>query len=524
MSEEASPGASAIRAEAAGIARLAAPALALAVALRLALSCAQPWGYFQYDTHDYLLTVERWHADGELKIHKKRAPLYPLALLVSSGIPVPTLVLVPAVQHLIGVGAVFAAGWLAALWFGGRRWIVLGASIPIAVNPILLWYETAVMAESVFVALMVFTALAGTLYYRAPGRWTLIAFLTTIGLTALARPEGKIFLLAAACLPWLVGGLGRSVRLVHGAVALMGACLLWPLAKTSQTGVMPLGGVIHLLPDHARSGEGLGEALRPLRDDVRNRYPGVGRLATSIRKSISAATEDYLRAHPELGRRPSEAEVNALCRDLVREIYRSEWWRLPGVVTEKFLLSFDVEASPSWTPYWLFEEQQESLLRNPERLAQLAPRLFGRAVDSDEDVSAFVREKYHPERLGWLNGWMGFWQRFVLWRPAVSSPHAFPSPLTMAWPYWLLALGMLCCVGRRDPMRPWHCVWVAGLGALWFGIFLTAGIEARFRLAWEPWIPIYSVALIAAALSPLGHRHDRSAEDPRHAARNHSQT
>lgn len=505
------------------IARLAAPALAIAVALRLALSCAQPAAYFQYDTHDYLLTADLWFSEGEFKIHKKRTPLYPLFLLGATAIPVPAAVLVPALQHLLGVGAVLAAAYLAASWFGNRRWVILGASLPLAVNPLVLWYEHALLAESIFVALVLFAGLAGTRYARAPGRWTLAFFLFAAAMAAIARPEGKVVLMAAAVAPWIGGGLRRQTRLAHAGIALATACLFWPLAKTSQTGVLPLTGVLHLMPDEPRSGDGLGQVLIPLRDETRKNFPGVSRQHSALRKAISKATEEYLRTHPELGRRASEAELNALCRSLAREIYVANWWRLPGLAFEKFCLSFDIEPAPCWTPYWLLKEQGDSLLRNPERLGRLAPRLFGERLDSPDAVADFLQSAYHPARLGWANAWMGVWEKVILWRPARSTPDAVPGPLTVAWPYWSLALGMLCCAIRRNALRPWHRLWATTFGTLWFGIFLTAGIEARFRIAWEPWLPIYFVALCVAASSWFGQRHPPSAKDPAHAARNHSQ-
>lgn len=505
------------------ITRLAAPTLAIAVALRLALSCAQPAAYFQYDTHDYLLTADLWFSEGEIKIHKKRTPLYPLFLLGATAIPVPAAVLVPVLQHLLGVGAVLAAAHLAALWFGEKRWVILGASLPFAVNPITLWYEHALLAESIFVALALFAGLAGTRYARAPGRWTLAFFLFAAAMAAIARPEGKVILMAAAVAPWIAGGQRRGNRVVHAGIALATACLFWPLAKTSQTGALPLTGVLHLMPDEPRSGDGLGQVLMPLRDETRQSYPGVSRRHPALRKRISSAAEEHLRTHPELGRRASEAEINALCRSLAQEIYAASWWRLPGLAFEKFCLSFDVEPAPCWTPYWLLKEQRDSLLRNPERLGRLAPRLYGKRLDSPDAVADFLQSAQHPDRMGWANAWMGTWERLILWRPARSTPDAVPGPLTVAWPYWFLALGMLCCATRHDARRPWHRLWVVTLGALWFGIFLAAGIEARFRVAWEPWIPIYSVALVAALLSLLGQRHPPSAKDPAHAARNQSQ-
>ena len=169
------------------------PALLLGAIARAALTIHFPYGYFQGDTPDFLVTAERLVRHHTLVIHGKKAFLAPICFAVPFVLHVPALIVIPIVQHLAGLAATLLAGGLVRCWFRLWRWFIVPVTTLYTLNPALLWYEHALLAECHYLFCVTALALAGTLLVRRPTLRRFIWLIAALFFTAGSRPEGKLF-------------------------------------------------------------------------------------------------------------------------------------------------------------------------------------------------------------------------------------------------------------------------------------------------------------------------------------------
>src|SRR5580658_1246952 len=124
-----------------------APALLLGVILRLFMEIRMPYGYVQFDTGDFLVTPFRLLARHQYYIDSKKAFFTPTFFSIPFLLHIPALLFIPIVQHLLGLLEVVIAGALIRAWLPLWRWIIIPATILIAVSPWQLWYEHTLMGE-----------------------------------------------------------------------------------------------------------------------------------------------------------------------------------------------------------------------------------------------------------------------------------------------------------------------------------------------------------------------------------------
>ena len=139
------------------------PALILGAIARAMLNFHFPYGYFQADSPDFLVTAERLIKHHTLVIHGKKAFLAPILFTIPFLLHIPALIVIPIFQHLAGLAATVAAGALVRCWFRLWRWFIIPITTLYTLNPALLWYEQALLAECHY--LFCVTALA-----KRPGR------------------------------------------------------------------------------------------------------------------------------------------------------------------------------------------------------------------------------------------------------------------------------------------------------------------------------------------------------------------
>ena len=113
-----------------------APALLAGAILRVFMEIRMPYGYMQFDTADFLLTPFRLLADHHYVIDSKKAFLTPTFFSIPFFLHIPALLFIPIVQHLMGLVEVVIAGALIRLWLPLGRWIIVPATVLIAVNPL----------------------------------------------------------------------------------------------------------------------------------------------------------------------------------------------------------------------------------------------------------------------------------------------------------------------------------------------------------------------------------------------------
>ena len=105
------------------------PALVLGAIARAALNLHFPYGYFQGDTPDFLVTASRFVKSHALVIHGKKAFLAPILFTFPFLLHIPALIIIPIVQHLAGLAATIAAGGIVRCWFRLWRWFIVHTSI-----------------------------------------------------------------------------------------------------------------------------------------------------------------------------------------------------------------------------------------------------------------------------------------------------------------------------------------------------------------------------------------------------------
>ena len=98
------------------------PALILGGIARLLLTVHFPYGIFQADTPDFLVTAERLLRHHTLVIHGKKAFLAPILFTIPFLLHIPALIVIPIAQHMAGLVATVLAGGLVRCLFRFWRW------------------------------------------------------------------------------------------------------------------------------------------------------------------------------------------------------------------------------------------------------------------------------------------------------------------------------------------------------------------------------------------------------------------
>lgn len=193
-------------------------ALGLSAVPRLiAMLGFQPAMLFKMDSYDYL-----WGAT-----HLAPNPINPsgYSLLLWLLLPAHSLILVAALQHLLGMGiAVMAYGTLRH--WNVRAWIATLAVAPVLFGPAQLLMEQEIMADLLAMALLV-AAFTVLLMRRQPSAWRVAAAGLLMGASVTVRPTALplIVLMGAYLLVRRAGWVKAGAVLVGGAlpvVAYMG--------------------------------------------------------------------------------------------------------------------------------------------------------------------------------------------------------------------------------------------------------------------------------------------------------------
>ncbi len=179
---------------------LCLPAAVIAVGLRLWLLYYMPGAFVHGDTAQILVTPAKLLEQGVFLIHPKKTFLTPILYSIPALLHLPIVYFTAIVQHVFGVLLVFVVGLLAMTWLSSWRLWLIPLTVLIAIDPVLLWYEHALVPESLMVFGVVLVALAGTLFYRLPNRYTISLFFLSLLFVAGARPEGRYFCLFAIVL------------------------------------------------------------------------------------------------------------------------------------------------------------------------------------------------------------------------------------------------------------------------------------------------------------------------------------
>ena len=489
-----------------------APALLVALTLRIVLTLSMPYGYVQYDTAEYLSTPFRLLKSGAFFVDGKRGFLVPILFTIPFLLHIPALIVIPLFQHLLGLAATFISGALTRFWFRSWRWFMLPVTLFVAVNPSMLWYEQTIMGESEFIFALIFLTLAATLWSLRPSRTRFVLLLFALICTAGARPEGKLFFAFGLLLVVLV--LWRQWRpLGKCAGAMLAIALIWSLIVRQSTAPQLLyASLIQLTPDHSRLLPGVEPYIVPLRDQVRSESSGDPQQLVKVSKRVRDAIDPFL----WLTARDSHTyykELNRTLRDLCLDAIIAHPFQAMAIPFAKFRVAAD-----SWSAYQFSEPalhriQAYTYQSDKWMYEVLGKGLTGSPLD-DAAMRGFVTTRYIPGNVAWLGTLQTTWNNAMIWwrtpdRPARHDRwvHDFaggvPGGLQvmpgLPWFYPIALLGMLAAMLWPDPSRRMHRAWVPVMLAVWYAATFVGVTNARYRFAYEPFCFIY-LCLLADCL------------------------
>lgn len=478
--------------------RLCLPAAIVAVVLRGWLLAHAPAAFVHNDTAATIETAHTLLTRHGLEIDGKKTFLLPLLSCLPALLHIPALPFLAVVQHLLGIASVFISGLVVFAWFRFWKGLIVPATLLIAANPVLLWYEHTALAEIWAVFGILFFALAATAFDRRPDRWTLALLLLAAFFIAGARPEGRLFSLFAILLVTRVWwGNWRALR-AGLAASLVCTILVFALTRTGQSGLLLLTSVIHLAPQKLAASPGVAEKLADLSAQTRATWAGSEPpKLVPLRKEISSRIAELA---------GSKNRVDSVCKRAGLEIAIRNPTPLPALALRKFVIAHRELPSGDFTDY-VVAGQLDVLYGNgnEEKAVQFAPLLWGRTLDNETSAKSFFESSARP--LPALTAWLKNYVAFTL---ASVAPIALPGsdarhvPVSgLPWLYTFAVCGLLC-MALRDP-RPlhFHQLWGVFLVTLWLLIMVTANIRARFRVLFEPLWILYALALLDTALVVL---------------------
>jgi hypothetical protein len=475
------------------------PALFLGAVARVLLSVHFPYGYFQADTPDFLVTAERLLRHHALVIHGKKAFLAPILFTIPFLLRIPALIVIPIAQHVAGLAATVAAGALVRCWFRLWRWMIVPVTILYTLNPALLWYEHALLAECHYLFCVTAAALAGTLLVRRATLRRFVWLIVALFFTAGSRPEGKLFVvfgLGVVALAYL----GSDWKLWARRMGVMLACSagIWVCSRNTQAGLLLYATVLPLAPNASAVAPGIEPFVQPLRTAGGYQGETVRTKLNTVEKHANDAIRAYLRS---LRKKSDDAAIGALAQKLALEAIRREPQLLPSIAANKFLMTCRPDAngdfsatSGGFTAFWIYDKQAGALGRR-KFMTPLLKGLTGRDLRSDQEIEDFLHEHYTPLAPDWFSALQEGWSRLTLgfqW-----GSHGADKRFIPGWPAFCLlaAGGMLASLIPRDRLWRFHLPWLTALVGVWLAVMLTGVVNPRYRFVFEPFWMFYVMLL-----------------------------
>jgi hypothetical protein len=494
-----------------------APALLAGGFLRLLMEIRMPYGYVQFDSGDFLLTPFRLLANHHYVIDSKKAFLTPTFFTIPFLLHIPALIFIPIAQHLMGLIEVVFAGALIRLWFPLWRWIIIPATVLIAVSPWQLWYEHTLMGEANYVFFLFLLALLGTNWAQRPTWVNFGWFALSLFCISGTRAEGKIMLLfGVALIPLVLWPRWKAI--------LAAALCLVAVREVASLG----GGGSHAFsllyatlfdftPNDIRSEPDAAAYLLPLRDETIREGADSPTDLVALAKKINDALMRYLH-DKRVADNKVRAEISVIERGLCVEILE----RRPLDVMVRPLVKFQM-ASDGWAsgadfgPHELLEKQPQAIRRLGDEVNVLSVGMTGTKLDQ-AGMQQFVPAHYDPARMEWFNDYERAWSSLSIAvrlpdRPAAQPrwAHDFismipePEKVIPGVPaYFLLAwAGMLAAMLIPGPLRLVQTAWIGAMLFTWYAATMVGVTNARFRFAYDPVCYAYAVAALVWAIGGI---------------------
>lgn len=518
------------------------PAMLLGLVLRGLLTYSMPFGYVQYDTADFLITTQRFVSGWDLVIHNKKTFLAPILFtLAYLNKVIPTLILVPLLQHFFGLVMTLVAGAMVRLWFRQWKWFIIPATVLTTANPAILWYEHALMAEAHYIFFVVLLAFVATAFVIFRSKGWFISLLLTLFFTAGSRPEGKLYFSAAFLMVALAYWGDWKLWMRRMLILVLVTAGTFAITKTKQAGTLLYATVLPLAPDTPKSVPEFGPRINPLRDKFRAEDVTVRRELTSAEKDISDIVQTYL------NEKGIKGDVTAaFCQKLAVEACLNQPGYLPMIAANKFLMSMRNPSSAGFTEYWIYKKQLYAMTRKPWMFS-LTEGLTGQKLSTEAEVDEWLRA--HASVPVWFGKLQSIWDAFtvhyalpphryltaqgkVVPNASVSkiskpksksnssddssgedadsdqssrgnSKEAYYDITGLPWFYVFALAGMGLAIVAPGRLRIFHFSWVASLFAIWFMVMLTGVVNARYRFVFEPFCALYALLFLDIVWSAL---------------------
>lgn len=483
-----------------------APALLVAIVLRVALCQALPYAYFHDDTPDFISTADKLMHEHKWERHEKKTFLLPFLFSVPFALPIPVLVSVPIAQHILGLGLIVLIGTLCRFWLKNWKVFIIPLTLLAAINPFYLWFEHTLMAETMFVFLTALVAVAGTLYAKKPTFARLVFLLISLFLDAGARPEGKLLFGFALFFVVLVhwGDLRNMWR--RPTLVMLVTAITFMVTNTDQAGLLLYTSVARLTPVNPKSAPGIEPYIAPMRAELQKRweeYPQFPRVRD--RKAIYDAINEYLKVEAKkMGKRKHPVGVDRTSFKLAKETCLKNWALMPGLALTKFKLAANFSPAGLFDNSLLFEKQRDAFSDNIPRNVRLSKGLTGQYLADENAINGWIDRNYGE--VPWFNQLTMRWLDIA---NAIRLPDKTYPNSNRAWRpifhpgvplYFIVAVvGVLAAMLIPGPLRKFHIAWGLALIGYFFVIMLTANVRPRFRIVFEPfWFPY--IAILADVL------------------------
>lgn len=463
------------------------PALVIGGVLRGLLIAHFPYGYMQADTGDYLITTERLLRRHALVLHGKKSFLTPILFTIPFLLHIPALIIVPLAQHLLGMILTVIAGALTRAWFAHWKWFIIPATVLTTINPAMIWYEHALLAEAHYIFCVMTLALAGTAFALRPTTAKFVWLLVALFFTAGSRPEGKLYVAFGILLVALVYWGNRREWLQRMAITLVACGLIWMSSRSEQAGLLLYATVLPLAPNVSKVAPDFSPVVNPLRDQYIAEGPTVLQKLTTAEKTIWNLVRDYAR-----GKGEERFATGAFCQKLAVEAAMNKPFMLVGIAANKFLMSCKGATSGGYSDYWVQQKQIAAFTRK-DWLYHLSTGLTGRPMRTKEDVVAFVQRTSPPLNPDWFEALQHRWSSLTLHKRLPDRQ--YPSQKVQGLSYFFLIsfFGFFAALLRPGRLWRFHVCWVLTLFGVWFAVLLTGVVNPRYRFVFEPFCILYAL-------------------------------
>ncbi|HEV3408828.1 MAG TPA: hypothetical protein VG095_00915 [Chthoniobacterales bacterium] len=487
------------------------PALVVGLALRVALTVSLPYGYYHDDTVDFLLTPDRLLNSFSISVHTKKTFLVPAIYTLPFLVGVPALIVLPLLQHTLGLGLVLLIGLLCRFWLTRWRLFILPLTVLAAVNPFYLAFEHTLIAESIFVFTTALLAVAGTLYALEQTRARFAFLLVALFFEAAARPEGKLLFGFGILLVVVLHARSWRAHWLRLAAVLLLALGTHFITKTGQAGLLLYTSVARFTPPDLKSAPGFEPYIAPLRAQLQRNWDEFRTFPrVRDRKEIGRAVEQYLREQRGLTGKINR-QVDALCLAMAKETCRRNLFRLPAHAFAKFHAVATEAPNDPFDEHILLEKQREALHAAGKRAFRLSRGLTGQTLSDEAAIDQFVHSNYRE--VPWFNRWQQIWlaavNRLRLPDNYVADPTSPAAPRRIpGLPLYFVAaaLGLIAAAIPSRRLQPFHVAWGLAFVGFFFVLMLTANVRPRFRFVFEPYWFLYFAVFVETVCIPAGER------------------